>query len=104
MSREIKFRGWDGEALRELDPDRLSFYLKMGLTVNQYTGLKDRDGKEIYEGDILEYEAYDGSIRSLVVTWDSISQTSFPALVTGEYYEIIGNIYTNPELLVEGEK
>jgi uncharacterized phage protein (TIGR01671 family) len=72
--------------------------------VMQFTGLKDKNGKEIYEGDVMQNE--DGVGRSLVEwnhcgfnrRWIPIGVTS-PLSLNTEQWEVIGNIYENPELL-----
>ena len=75
-------------------------------TVGQYTGLKDINGKRIFEGDILAHE--DKSVEFGVVEFDE-EYAMFDMEVGGipfvfsdidtEEYEIIGNIYDNPELI-----
>lgn len=82
-------------------------------TIGQYTGLKDRNMKEIYEEDIVQID-----MDRAYVKWNDkygyfqlipISDYYFDSDVIGqalEYadIEVIGNIYDNPELLEEGEE
>ena len=120
MKREIKFRAWlpagtdigDGEiekgqmcydlAFEEYEP--INDLLRGVDHLMQYTGLKDKNGKEIYEGDILKEET-EGSIP-FAIEWEQEQWvedgfvSGFSCLSTGaNCYEVIGNIWENPELL-----
>ena len=123
--REIKFRVWwihpesdssgfdyfkAGEALEQ--GDSLQEYMEM----EQFTGLRDKNGKEIYEGDIVSIEhilVYERTVshpkRNAIMTWDegetgfrlssdSVKNTN-PDIYPVCCLEVIGNIHENPELL-----
>ena len=119
--REIKFRGWDvgfkemesWESLLTSDvlPEVLQGVFP-NLKLMQYTGLKDKNGVEIYEGDIVE-TVYNGEVFAGVVVYD-LSEVDFKVTDGKEKYgrnfqylagndenEVIGNRYENPGLLKE---
>lgn len=144
MQREIKFRGkrvdngeWvhgnyfiderdieDGFIWREIPQiqqrygDHYQYFDVIPETIGQYTGLKDKNGKEIYEGDIVNCEKRGAAFYRSVVVYNSIMgrhdvnamDCMFPMTldcceddisIDGNDYEVIGNIYENPELLKE---
>ena len=120
MAREIKFRAWDKELKRMLPSpsgsittDRLglnhSLVLRYPATfvVMQYTGLQDKNRVEIYEGDVVRHSTkIPGRLEWLAgfqmpVIWiQSGLAYNMWRPQEAERWEVIGNIYENPELVV----
>jgi len=110
MTREIKFRAFNPED-KSIFGDKMvkkfGFEMKKWIYM-QFTGLKDRNGKEIYEGDIVKGIWGKTNINIFKIVWSN-KYASFDGedkegerYVFGDYdenLEVIGNIYENPELL-----
>lgn len=90
--------------LREYAPIE---FIVDGKTVGQFTGLLDKNGKEIYEGDVILQQAYSGKKPMLVrfeygafITGEhSGSSTAIRPMLIQKRCEVLGNIYDNPELI-----
>ena len=98
--REIKFRAWNKatKTMHYPDWDELAVRARLAeMELMQYTGLKDKNKKEIYEGDIVEISMPGfGICENRLVEWIGSGWNSM-----GEDYhrEVISNIYENPELI-----
>lgn len=114
--RELKFRAWDKKSKQFVDDfiiDRLGNEYQTNkcefwgddrdIVLIQYTGLKDKNGKEIYEGDVIKN--YQADINIVNFSYGCFGFQNYhaghiPLHIQGinEKSEIIGNIYENPEL------
>lgn len=133
MGRTIKFRVWDkpnecwSDLLHVITDDESLWHLDDGdgmaikddpemYVVEQYTGLKDKNGEEIYEGDVIKRLSFIAGEKEYYTTcqvrWDSdeccfelhyLNGALFgdSLLDIDEEYEVIGNIHENYELLEE---
>lgn len=89
------------------DPDDNSEFIEViPETVGQYTGLTDKNGKRIFEGDIVSLVKHDGLIYKVVYVpcrYELVNSKGVNCFVLDIYksenIEVIGNIYDNPELL-----
>jgi len=110
--RDIKFRAWNLEHSKMFDWNYiveacwLAFDLSEGNNdevIMQFTGLLDKNGKEIYENDVIE-TVIDGEFVIYQVCFD-VDRDFNGWNVTpqdAEYADILGNVFENPDLLEQG--
>ena len=126
--REIKFRVWDKENKEMLDVEDLhwddctreflirttmysDYFTPEEMILMQFTGLYDKNGKEIYEGDIVSEKGHYHLIPDKLVYQKIQWKDTYSCWLRGEYQrltpknvkqyeiEVVGNIFKNPELL-----
>ena len=126
MNRQIKFRAWEkpqyndnadgspaisfsGRMWTDNDPKFWASCLmnkKDEYILMQFTGLLDKNGKEIYEGDLIKYSIH-GDIQTMPLEVEmfnlvvGINESDAYMRIDEDSIEVIGNIYENPTLLTK---
>lgn len=118
--RELKFRAWyksekkmiyniqnEFEERIELGMDCFADYLKNDdFVIEQSTGIKDKNGRNIYEGDIVSKHNSDlkGVVKQVkdgqwAIYWNNVPDGYYVLFKYSNLCEVVGNIHENPELL-----
>ncbi|WP_431162817.1 YopX family protein [Bacillus mycoides] len=116
----VKFRVWDMKRKEMVYINDLYFFEEEGIheiidgiakghhtayKIMQYTSMKDKKGKRVYEGDIISYRdrVYESDEREVICFIDGGFGTKDWWLRDIGEYEVVGNVYENPELIEESE-
>lgn len=113
MGREIKFRAWNGECMVSpdyIDRDGVAWWKENSIPTcckepEQFTGLLDKNGKEIYEHDEFQYGKTTHYVgwNEVHSQWWGYWRDGLPAFPLdrdrASLIEVIGNIHENPELV-----
>ena len=123
MLREIKFRGkridngewvvgflvkmWGEFHIIDFNDENIAYPIN-SETIGQFTGVKDKSGREVYDDDIILQQQYGGGKGKMIVRFEkgafivgyhSGSSTRKTPMLLNDRCEVIGNIHDNPELL-----
>lgn len=116
--REIKFQAWDldaqqmynWESIKQLFHEHLDH---PRVKVRQYTGLKDKKGREIYEGDVVKGINFNMTRPQRFIGEVEYSYNGYTVKGVKQYtglrselninFEVIGDVYRNPDLLEAAE-
>lgn len=121
--REIKFRAWEKNLKGIIPVHSIDFITGTINTMSawrfisevelmQFTGLFDKNSKEVYEGDIVMHEeglniiVYKNAafVAEIITSYDGQSNDSYYAHELENACTVVGNIYENPELLKEAKQ
>lgn len=115
--RKVKFRAWEARVKKYIDWDNfinnpfgtwgMKAFNNDRYHFQQYTGLKDKNGKEIFEGDVLEdkwgyrFSVFfeDGCYKTDSEDFEKVNERQ----INYHNLKVIGNVYENPELLGDSQ-